>query len=310
MKPWKRNGILAAALLVFGAARLPFEAGLARELRAARLTAPDLDIGTKERIGQTSAVVALGGLRTLVATFMNLRAFAFFEETRWDDVADTYDTIVNLAPHTSYYWDSGHWHQAYNAASYYLNDEKLTPLRRKVAWRASIVRGRAFLERGIRNNPGNWVLWKDLGDLLTFQDKFTAFPDPDKTFADAAEAYHQAEINGAPQYALRFQLYALARVHGREKEALEMARNLYAEERNRTPTLLSMLFVLEAHENPDMDLVAKASEIFGSPDAAYKALADHWLRTRERFPVFGVARTLQLLETLLKVPAENSVLKK
>lgn len=77
------------ALLAFGAARLPYEAGLAKELRSAGLTPPPMEIGTRDKIGQTSSAVALGGLRTLVATFMNLRAFSFFQEQRWDDLAET-----------------------------------------------------------------------------------------------------------------------------------------------------------------------------------------------------------------------------
>ncbi len=122
MKAWQKNGILAVALLAFGAARMPFEAGLSKELHAANLIPRKLEIGTMDKIGQTSSAVALGGLRTLVATFMNLRAFTFFEEKKWNDVADTYDMIVDLAPRTGYYWDSGHYHSAYNAASYYIND--------------------------------------------------------------------------------------------------------------------------------------------------------------------------------------------
>ena len=117
MKTWQRNMILLIALLAFGVVRMPFEAGLAKELRAAGLTPPPLEIGTREKIGQTSSAVALGGLRTLVATFLNLRAFSFFQEKRWDDVADTYDMIVDLAPHTIYYWESAASHSAYNASS-------------------------------------------------------------------------------------------------------------------------------------------------------------------------------------------------
>ncbi len=94
---WK-SVILAVALLAFGAARLPFEAALSGKLRAAGLFPGAMEISSRDRIGQTSSAVALGGLRTLVATFLNLRAFTFFTEQRWSDVADTFDTIVDLAP--------------------------------------------------------------------------------------------------------------------------------------------------------------------------------------------------------------------
>jgi hypothetical protein len=297
------------AVLAFGAARLPFESGLHNEIKAAGLSPPRMEIGTRDRIGQTSSAVALGGLRTLVATFLNLRAFGFFTEQRWADVGDTYDTIVDLAPRTGHYWEIGSWHQAYNAASYYRNDSKLPPLRRREAWRSSILRGRAFLERGIRNNPDDWKLHATSGFLLSDSNKFPAFRDNNKTFLAAAEAYRKAAETGkARDYVRRSSFYSLARVKGREQEALAMARKLYAEgKKNRTPTLLALLFVLEAHENPSLDPAARAIEIFGSPQNAYSALTGHWQRTREHFPVFGVAAALEALEEPLKIPKDKSI---
>ncbi len=309
MKPCWKIALLAVALLAFGAARMPFEAKLSGELRAANLFPPPLEIGTREKIGQTSSAVALGGLRTLVATFLNLRAFTFFTEQRWDDVEDTFDTIVDLAPRTRYYWETGSWHMAYNAASYYLNDSKLPALRRREAWRSSIIKGRSFLERGARNNPDDWSILANLGFLLSDTNKFDAFRDPDETFAAAAEAYRKsAEAGKALGYVRRSWFYSLARVEGRESEALALGRSLYDEGRqNRTPTLLMLLLVLEAHENPGMDVAKRAIELFGAPEKAYEALSSHWRRTRERFPVFGVAAGLESLEKSLSIPPEKSV---
>ncbi len=308
VKNWQRNGILLAALLAFGAARMPYEAALGKQLRAERLTPPPLEIGTRDRIGQTSSAVALGGLRTLVATFLNLRAFTFFQDQRWDDVAETFDTIVDLAPRTRYYWETGSWHSSYNAASYYLENSKLPALRRREAWRAAICRGRAFLERGIRNNPDDWSLLANLGFLLSDTNKFPAFRDANETFMAAADAYRRSADTGkALPYVRRSQLYSLARVEGKEQEALALARSLYAVRKNRTPTLLILLFVLEANENPAEDVTQRAIEIFETPQKAYDALSVHWHRTRERFPVFGVAAALKSLETTLVISPEKSI---
>jgi hypothetical protein len=303
--------LLLVALLVFGAVRMPFEAKLGSELRDARLFPPPLEIGTREKIGQTSSAVALGGLRTLVATFLNLRAFTFFTEQRWDDVESTFETIVDLAPQTSYYWDTGSWHMAYNAASYYLNDSKLPVLRRREAWRSSILKGRAFLERGVRNNPDDWNLLASLGFLLSDSNKFPAFRDPNETFAAAADAYRKsAETGKALSYVKRSWFYSLARVDGRESEALALGRSLYdAGMQNRTPTLLMLLLVLEARENPEMDVAKRAIEFYGTPTKAYEALSLHWRRTRERFPVYGVASGLESLEKSLSIPADKSIFK-
>ena len=311
MKLWHKVAILCVAVPAFGALRLPYEAGLSGELREAGLFPPPLEIGTRERIGQTSSAVALGGLRTLVATFLHLRAFTYFTEQRWHDVENTFDTIVDLAPRTRYYWETGAWHLAYNAASYYRNDSKLPPLRRQEAWRTSIVKGRAFLERGIRNNPGDWSLYANLGFLLSDSNKFPAFRDNSASFAAAADAYRKAHETGkALGYVKRAWFYSLARVEGREAEALAFARQLYAAGPiNRTPTLLCLLFVLEAWENPQLDVKARAIELFGSAQNAHDALSAHWQRTRERFPVFGVPRALEELEKELGIPPEDGTLK-
>jgi hypothetical protein len=94
---------------------------------------------------------------------------------------------------------------------------------------------------------------------------------------------------------------------GKEKEALALARSLYASPENRTPTLLILLLVLESHENPSMDSTRRALELFETPEKAYDALTGHWQRTRERFPVYGVAAALESLEKTLAVPTEKSI---
>jgi hypothetical protein len=192
-----------------------------------------------------------------------------------------------------------------------MNDSKLPALRRREAWRASILRGRAFLERGIKNNPDDWSLAANLGFLLSDSNKFSAFRDPDEAFAAAAVGFRRSAATGtALPYVRRAEFYSLARVTGKEKEALALARSLYAEKQNRTPTLLILLLVLEAYENPDMDVSARAVELFGTPEKAYEALTGHWHRVRERFPVYGVAGALESLEKTLNIPKDQSIFNK
>lgn len=313
MKRWRKLWVVTLALLVAGAVRMPFELALTRELRDARLLSPPLEIDTRDRIGQTSSAVALGGLRTLVATFLNLRAFAFFEERAWDDVFTTYCTVVDLAPHTGMYWEAGAHHQAMNAASYFLHDEQLDlpPLRREAAARAAVLRGRAFIERGIRNNPDDWKLHRFLGSLLTDRGKYRMFGAPDATFSTAAAAYRAAALcPDALPYIRRFELYALARVAPRRDEALALARKLYAEQGNRTPTLSCIYFALEIQANPTvLEPVAFALQVFGSAETAHRDLGNYWLRGGARMPVDGVAAALHGLEATLEIPAEKGVLR-
>lgn len=314
MKRWRKPGVVMLAVLAAGALRMPCEQALTQQLVAARLLSPPLDIDTRDRIGQTSSAVALGGLRTLVATFLNLRAFTFFEERAWDDVFTTYSTVVDLAPHTGYYWEAGAHHQAMHAARYFLYDEELDlpPLRREAAARAAVRRGRAFIERGIRNNPEDWRLHRFLGFLLMERGKYRMFGDPDETFSAAAAAYKAAAAcPDALPYIGRFELYALARVGSRRDEALALARKLYAHPENRVPSVRCIYFALEVRANPAvLEPVEFAIQVFGSAEAAHRDLGNYWLRGGVRLPIDGVATALQGLEEKLGIPPENGVLRR
>lgn len=309
-KTLKSSLIVAVAVLVTGAARMPLEQRLTLDLREARLLPAELEISTRDKIGQTSAAVALGGLRTLVATFLNLRAFAYFTEQRWANVDETYRLILDLAPRTRYYWETASWHQAYNAAAHYMSDSDLPALRRREMWRASIQRGRCILDQGLVNMPDDWVLNANLGFLLRDPNKIGAFPDVNEAFYESSRAYERASRSDrALSYTKRFVFYTLARVEGREAEALELGRRLYAEGvENHAPTLLCLLFVLEAWENPEMDHVGRAVELFGSEERAVEQLGMHWQRVRERFPVHGVARALEGLYEKHGTPEDERVL--
>ena len=310
MTQGKKYGVLVLAILAAGGLRLPFERTLTNDLQTANLLPPKLEIRTGEKIGQTFSAVSLGGLRTLIATFLNLRAFSFFSEQKWGDVGDTFDVIVDLAPRTRYYWDTGSWHQAYNAASYYLYDSEIPPLRRKLAWRESILKGQAFLERGIRNNPDDPKLYEGLGVLLSDSNKIAAFSSPSEAYEKAYEAFMAAvETGNARGYAKRAALYSLARVPGREMDALALANQIREENPRLPPTVLGLLYTLNYHEDPAQDVLTLVDSIFPNRKIAYKVLGNQWMRTRDYFPVDGIARVIPLLEKELGVPEENSVLK-
>jgi hypothetical protein len=312
MTQGKRYVVLSLAVLAMGAVRIPFEQRLSEELSEKGLMPPKLEVGTGDKIGQTFSAVSLGGLRTLVATFMNLRAFTFFTEQKWGEVAETYEIIVDLAPHTRYYWDAGSWHQSYNAASYYLYESDLPALRRKVAWQESILAGRRFLERGIRNNPDDSVLKQRLGFLLADPNKILAFGEPAKAFEESYEAYLSAVDSGsARDFAKRAALYSLARVPGREKEALELAREIQSEmDVLPPPTVLSLLYILRYHADPDQPVLELVDDVFPSRKIGYQVLGNLWLRSHDRFPIHGVAKALVLLEGELGISEEKSMLNK
>jgi hypothetical protein len=306
MRISRKIAIVFLALLVAGAIRLPLEMSLARDLRSEKLLPRPLPLGIGEKLGQTGAAVALGGLRTLVATFLNLRAFTAFTEKRWPDVESTFDTIVNLAPDTEYYWSTGSWHLAYNAGAFYKEEQSLSPLRRQELWRTYVRKGRSFLERGIRNNPDNWQLPLELGALLTDPNKTAAFGDRSATFTAAAKAY-EAAVGRTGLYANRGLFYSLARIPGREAEALALGEELFQNRANRTPTVRAVLFALRMRALPSQDPDAAMRALFGNDEQAYAALSGIW-QGREGYPVDGFAAALTSLEKRLSIPPGKSVL--
>ena len=97
---------------------------------------------------------------------------------------------------------------------------------------------------------------------------------------------------------------------GREDDALELALEIKKEQPRLTPTVLGLLYTLNYHKDPSQDVLALADSIFPSRKKAYEILGNQWMRTRDRFPVDGIARIIPLLGKELGVPEEDSILKK
>jgi hypothetical protein len=298
VKPLRKLLVVLAALVAFGALRMLPEQRFTEDLRARGLHAPKLEIEVRERLGQTGAVVAFGGLRTLIAALLNLRAFGYFERQDWFRLEETYDTIVTLAPRTRFYWDTGSWHLAYNAAADYQNDTELPPLRRHQKWGDAIRRGVSMLERGIRNNPGDWVLPNRLGILHADRNKIVNFP-------EAARWFRLSVDNGAPGFVVRTHLYALARIPGREQETLEEVRRLHSDERNRVPTLNCIHFVAETRANPQRPMRERILDSFETEELAWSKLRLYFDRASEGFPQTGVEAALRWLQERVEVPPQD-----
>lgn len=289
MIPLRKLLVVIVALTVFGALRLVPEHRFTRSLRQSGLLSRPIDIELREKLGQNGAVVALGGLRTLVAAMWNLRAFGFFERRDWFRLEEAFEAIVTLAPRTVYYWDTGAWHIAYNASADFKQDEKLPPLRRRQKELGAIERGIAMFEQGIRNNPDSGQLPTRLGYLYVDRLKIVDFP-------KAAHYFKMAVDNGAPGFVERAHLGAIARIPERAGETLALARQLHREDRNRVPTLNCIRFVAETRANPGRPVAERISECFEDEAQALKQLQLHHQRVHEQFPQTGVKEGLHWLQ--------------
>jgi hypothetical protein len=226
-------------VIVAGMLLLPWQKELRSTATAAGFHSVPLGIDLREQIGQSGFLAALSGFRSPVAAFLWIEAHGAWEKTEWGRMAALFETVTTLQPHSLLYWDIAAWHMAWNASIAALQDRRQpSEVLRERARRQYIRLGRDFLERGIRNNPGSYLLQERLGILL--RDKLEDHAGASAAFAKAAS------LPGAPAYVARFAAYEAARVPGMEREAYDRLRALYDEgERMRLPTLVAELRRLE-----------------------------------------------------------------
>jgi hypothetical protein len=236
----KRVVIGLAALLAFGAARLPLEIHLDRLQRATGFRATSLDLPLREQVGQMGFVAALSGFRSLVAAVLWIEAHSAWEKVEWGRMAGLLSTVTTLQPKSILYWDMSGWHMAYNASQAALDDKKRQPsaILRQRAQQQYFDLGKKFYLDGLRSNPDSGALWENFAILE--RDKF-------QDHAAAAHAFAEAATKpDARPYERRFAAYELAQIPGREREAYEKLKALYDEgPTQRYPSLIHDIKVLE-----------------------------------------------------------------
>lgn len=239
----KRLVIALAALLAFGAAKLPFENRLTAEHRRAHFHGAQLNLDLREQIGQGGFIAALSGFRSVVADLLWIRAYIAWENTEWGRMKLLFDAVTSLQPRATTFWEGAAWHMAYNASVAALeNPQQPREALRVKAQREYFRLGEEYLLRGIKFNPDRAVLFDRLGQI--YQDKLK---DPCKAAWAFAEA---AKRPDTMEYTLRMSLYNLALCPGHEREAYDKLVELYNKGRKeRLPTLLNRIDTLQEKLN-------------------------------------------------------------
>jgi hypothetical protein len=287
--------VIICVLLGFGAAKLRFENRLSQDMVEQRLIQPPLKEGTNLRLGQTGAAVALGGLRSLVASIWNLRAFLHFENLDWLKLEQSYEVITTLQPQTTHYWDTGAWHLHTNASVYYKENKELSPIRRSAMQQKYISKGSAFLTEGVRQNPDNWRLHLALARLWNDRHKL---PDPPRALGHYEDALACGSLPDYKRSQLRrFAFYVMTRVQGREQDAHALGLALFNESPgNHTPNLVSCLFALQnALDIPEADRLTD-SQLFPNQRTQLQWLKNFWAHRIQDYPMDGVLRKINELE--------------
>src|ERR1700730_744556 len=239
--------LVLMSVALFGAARLPMEHAISTTHRELHLRAVDVNLGLREQLGQLGFVAALSGFRSLVADALFIQAHVAWERTEWGRVLLLFRRVTTLQPRAILFWDMAAWHMAWNASVAAMNDPTQPRLALRIkAQREYFGLGKDFLERGIQNNPDRPQLYESLARL--YKDKYQDHERASEFFAKAAA------LPGAPSYDRRFSAYELSYCEGREREAYERLRQLYAAgENERLPTLIKRLKVLEEKLNIAQD---------------------------------------------------------
>ena len=292
--------VIFVVLLGFGAAKLGYEDRLNQDMVSEKLIQPPMKEGTSLQLGQTGAAVALGGLRSLVASIWNFRAYLHFEELNWIKVEESYEIMTTLQPQTTYYWTTGAWHLHTNASGYYRDNEKLTPFRRASMRKRYIDKGSAFLEEAARQNPDNWKLTYELARMWSDHHKLPDFERSIRHYADTLECeslpkYKRAQLQ-------RFRLYTMTRTEGRKQEAYNMGRSLFEQSPdNHLPRLVCALFALQNSLNIPSSERIPDLKLFPS-EALQLAWLKVYLKSEQLgYPMTGVRAKIFELEAMQSI---------
>ncbi len=106
-------------------------------------------------------VAGLGGFRGLAAEVIWFRADRLWDEGRYGELAQLASWLTFLEPHTAEIWSYAAWNLAYNVSV-----NMSTPADR---WRWVKAGLRLLLDDGLRLNPTDPLLYKEISDMFRFK---------------------------------------------------------------------------------------------------------------------------------------------
>ncbi|MDQ8189552.1 hypothetical protein QEH58_04535 [Roseibacillus persicicus] len=297
MRSTKKVSILLLFLLIAGLARMPLERPLGREMRQTGILAEPLDQKTSDAIGQTSAAIALGGLRSLVASVLNFsKVVPAWQEQDWVGIFTIFEQIHTLQPQVSYYYQAAAGYAADDAYSDYRDRPGMEEWQRELRRNEFFNKGITYLDEGIENLPEDLKLREMKARMLS-----DTYKPEHVDYAAATEVLDEAvTLKKATDVVKRQRLYLMSRVPERRREALALTREIYADPRSRFPSIKSQLFSLQ-NEFPDEEAIP-LDEIYDSKGEIVRGLFNHYQRRNEGLPMAGVREELEATLDELKLP--------
>lgn len=230
--------LILVALTAFGLARGPFEDRLAGDLADANLLLPPPAQDAMQQMGQSALMGTLGGLRTLVSSFLTLKAFDHFSYKQWEELRQTYAIVCNLEPRDENHWRDVVWHIGINATADMQNNTSLPEFERNRRFNQYALQAVELAEQGLEHLPESVIIRMQLAEV--YREKL-------RDNGETARVYGEVmNLPGAPPFARRFHGYFLARTPGKEQEAYGYLMGLYREgEHQHLPTLIKEIKNLE-----------------------------------------------------------------
>jgi hypothetical protein len=288
--------VIFVVLLGFGFAKYQHEDRLSRDMVSHKLIQPPLREGTSLQLGQTGAAVALGGLRSLIASIWNFRAFLYFEELNWIKVEEAYEIATTLQPQTTYYWETGAWQLHTNASSHYRELDDISPYRRRSMQRRYIEKGSSFLELGIKQNPDNWKLHRGLSRIWTDYHKLPDIERALKHFDNTLKCESLPDFRR--NQIQRFKYYAMTRLDSIQDDAYRYGCEIYRESTdNHLPKLACTLFALQNALNIGQENRISDEELFPDSQKQLNWLKSYKKAAAQGYPMNGVESKIRQLET-------------
>ena len=228
--------------LVFGFIRNPVEDYLRRELTESKVLLPLPGRNSVTVLSQSVLMGTLGGLRSVLSSFLILESYHHFSEQNWDENRQALVMATYLEPTEESHWVDLVWHRGINATAWVEYHSNLPDLERRLRFNEYTLDAIKLGETGLQQIPDAVDLRLQLVEV--YKEKLK---DPVGTSRIYGELMN---LEGAPAYATRFFGYFLADCPGKEREAYEHLIKLYREgKHHHKPTLIKRILLLEEKLN-------------------------------------------------------------
>jgi hypothetical protein len=234
---WWRKGrmalVIAVSLLAAGVVAEPLQNAAWTPVRASLPEFKPNDLS--DNLGQGTLLGMFGGFRTILADFVWLRGYVYWEQR---DLPNT-ETMINLAttlePRTGLFWETGADNIAYDVPSWTMmelrdqldSSDPATRAAAKGVWDKSIhdeaMHALAFLERGLTFHTDDYEL--HMREALIYENRLDDLPRAAEQYRLAAVAA-SAQDSNSPYLPIHFYVRKLLKM-GKQREAYDYLRQIY-----------------------------------------------------------------------------------